>query len=118
VALSREKNRSGSLAEAARAKNLAVKLAMDRYLAGVESHLAVTDAEATLFAAEDQLARSQQAQALALALVALYKALGGAWPETVSSPGAGPDQTLRRAAPVGTGLMTGRTHHRGWEVNE
>ena len=72
---------------------------MDRYLAGVESYLAVTDAEAALYAAEDQLARSQQAQALAL--VALYKALGGGWPETVSSPEAGSDLTLRRAAPSG-----------------
>ena len=99
VALSREKNRSGSLAEAVRANDLAVKLAMDRYLAGVESYLAVTDAEAALYAAEDQLARSQQAQALAL--VALYKALGGGWPETVSSPEVGPDLTLRRAAPSG-----------------
>jgi multidrug efflux system outer membrane protein len=99
VALSREKNRSGSLAEAVRANDLAVKLAMDRYLAGVESYLAVTDAEAALYAAEDQLARSQQAQALAL--VALYKALGGGWPETVSSPEVGSDLTLRRAAPSG-----------------
>jgi NodT family efflux transporter outer membrane factor (OMF) lipoprotein len=116
VALSREKNRSGSLAEAVGANNLAVKLAMDRYLAGVESYLAVTDAEAALFAAEDQLARSREAQALAL--VALYKALGGGWPETVSSPGAGPDLMLRPAAPVGTGLMNGRTNHSGWELDE
>lgn len=80
VALSREKDRSRSLAEAVRANKLAVNLAMDRYLAGVESYLAVTDAEAALYAAEDQSARNRQAQALAL--VALYKALGGGWSAT------------------------------------
>lgn len=77
VGLSRERNRSESLAEAVRANDLAVKLAMDRYLAGVQSYLAVIDAQAALYAAEDQLAQSRQAQALAL--VALYKALGGGW---------------------------------------
>ncbi len=79
VGLSREKTRSESLAEAVRANGLAVKLAMDRYLAGVQSYLAVTDAQAALYAAEDQLAQSRQAQALAL--IALYKALGGGWQE-------------------------------------
>ena len=86
VAISREKNRSGSLAEAVRANDLAVKLAMDRYIAGVQSYLAVTDAQAALYAAEDQLAQSRQAQSQAL--VALYKALGGGWEETASSPEA------------------------------
>jgi outer membrane protein TolC len=59
------------------ANNLAVKLAMERYLAGVQSYLAVIDAQAALYAAEDQVAQSRQAQVLAL--VALYKALGGGW---------------------------------------
>jgi len=86
TALSREKLRSRSLAEAVEANGLAVKLAMDRYLAGVQSYLAVTDAQAALYAAEDQLAQSRQAQSQAL--VALYKALGGGWRETDSSPGA------------------------------
>jgi NodT family efflux transporter outer membrane factor (OMF) lipoprotein len=86
TALSREKIRSGSLVEAVEANGLAVKLAMDRYLAGVQSYLAVTDAQAALYAAEDQLAQSRQAQSQAL--VALYKALGGGWEETASSPGA------------------------------
>ena len=86
VTISREKNRSESLAEAVRANDLAVKLAMDRYIAGVQSYLAVTDAQAALYAAEDQLAQSRQAQSQAL--VALYKALGGGWEETASSPEA------------------------------
>lgn len=77
VAISREKRRSESLAEAVRANDLAVQLAMDRYLAGLQSYLAVNDAQAARYAAQDQLAQSRQAQSLAL--IALYKALGGGW---------------------------------------
>jgi NodT family efflux transporter outer membrane factor (OMF) lipoprotein len=88
VAISREKTRSESLAEAVRANDLAVQLAMDRYLAGVQSYLAVTDAQAALYAAEDQLAQSRQAQSLAL--VALYKALGGGWQEETATPSSSP----------------------------
>jgi NodT family efflux transporter outer membrane factor (OMF) lipoprotein len=77
VAISREKNRVKFLDEAVLANDLAVKLAMERYLAGVQSYLAVIDAQAALYAAEDQVAQSRQAQVLAL--VALYKALGGGW---------------------------------------
>lgn len=77
VAISREKNRIKFLDEAVLANDLAVKLAMERYLAGVQSYLAVIDAQAALYAAEDQVAQSRQAQVLAL--VALYKALGGGW---------------------------------------
>jgi multidrug efflux system outer membrane protein len=87
VAISREKKRSESLAEAVRANDLAVQLAMDRYLAGLQSYLAVTDAQAARYAAEDQLAQSRQAQSLAL--IALYKALGGGWQEELSSSAEG-----------------------------
>ena len=86
VAISREKNRVKFLDEAVRANDLAVKLAMDRYLAGAESYLAVIDAQAALYAAEDQLAQSRQTHILSL--VALYKALGGGW-QQVSRPGDG-----------------------------
>jgi outer membrane protein TolC len=86
VAISREKNRVKFLDEAVRANDLAVKLAMDRYLAGAESYLAVIDAQAALYAAEDQLALSRQTHILSL--VALYKALGGGW-QQVSKPGDG-----------------------------
>jgi len=86
VAISRERNRVLYLDEAVRANDLAVKLAMDRYLAGAESYLAVIDAQAALYAAEDQLAQSRQTHILSL--VALYKALGGGW-QQVSAPGDG-----------------------------
>jgi len=79
VALSREKQRMDALADSVRENDLAVQLAMDRYLAGLQSFLAVTDAQAALYAAEDQLAQSRENRALAF--VALYKALGGGWLE-------------------------------------
>jgi NodT family efflux transporter outer membrane factor (OMF) lipoprotein len=79
VALSREKRRVDPLTDSVRENDLAVQLAMDRYLAGLQSFLAVTDAQAALYAAEDQLAQSRENQALAF--VALYKALGGGWLE-------------------------------------
>jgi outer membrane protein TolC len=77
VAISREKRRVKFLDEAVRANELAVKLAMERYLAGAQSYLAVIDAQGALYGAEDQLAQSRQAQVLAM--VSLYKALGGGW---------------------------------------
>lgn len=77
VALSREELRVKALSESVRANDLAVRLAKDRYLAGIQSYLAVIDAQRALYFAEDQLAQSRQNQALAL--VALYKALGGGW---------------------------------------
>lgn len=77
VALSREKQRVIALAEAVRANELAVKFAMERYVSGLQSYLAVIDAQRALYSAEDQLALSRQNQATAF--VALYKALGGGW---------------------------------------
>jgi outer membrane protein, multidrug efflux system len=80
VALSRERRRVEALANAVQENDLAVQLAMDRYLAGLQSFLAVTDAQAALYTAEDQLAQSREK--LTLAFVALYKALGGGWLES------------------------------------
>jgi len=88
VAISREKNRVKFLEEAVRENNLAVKLAMERYLAGVQSYLAVIDAQAAHYAAEDQLAQSRLAEALAI--VSLYKALGGGWHQASTTATTGP----------------------------
>ena len=44
----------------------------------VESFLPVLDAERSLYAADDALAQSERDSALAL--IALYKSLGGGWP--------------------------------------
>jgi outer membrane protein, multidrug efflux system len=54
-----------------------VDLALDRYRAGKASYLDVLDAEQQLFPSEDVLAQTQRDQLLAV--VNLYKALGGGW---------------------------------------
>ena len=77
VALSREKLRSEALAKGVEANSLASELAMERYKAGFQSYLEVIDAETALYIGQDLLAQSQQNRALAL--VSLYKALGGGW---------------------------------------
>jgi outer membrane protein TolC len=52
---------------------------MERYRVGIQSYLEVLDAETALYLAQDQLAQSRQNRAVAL--VSLYKALGGGWRE-------------------------------------
>jgi multidrug efflux system outer membrane protein len=56
----------------------AVKLSSERYLAGKASYYEVLEAQQQLFPSELSLARTQRDQLLAV--VALYKALGGGWP--------------------------------------
>jgi multidrug efflux system outer membrane protein len=53
------------------------KLANKRYKGGLDSYLAVLDADRQLFTAELDLASVQRDQLLTL--VQLYKALGGGW---------------------------------------
>lgn len=77
VAISRERQRVSALTESVRANELAVTFAMERYVSGLQSYLAVIDAQRALYSAEDQLALSRQNHATAF--VALYKALGGGW---------------------------------------
>jgi NodT family efflux transporter outer membrane factor (OMF) lipoprotein len=79
VALSREKLRTEALARAVEANTLASELAMERYKAGVQSYLEVLDAETALYNGRDQLVQSRQNHVLAL--ISLYKALGGGWTE-------------------------------------
>jgi multidrug efflux system outer membrane protein len=55
----------------------AVDLALERYRAGKASYVEVLDAEQALFPSEDALAQAQRDQLLAV--VNLYKALGGGW---------------------------------------
>jgi multidrug efflux system outer membrane protein len=54
-----------------------VDLALDRYRAGKASYIEVLDAEQQLFPSQDVLAQTQRDQLLAV--VNLYKALGGGW---------------------------------------
>jgi multidrug efflux system outer membrane protein len=67
----------------------AVQLANIRYQGGVTSYLEVLDAETRLFVAELDLVRANQDERLAI--VQLYKALGGGWepPPSGVSPAAG-----------------------------
>jgi outer membrane protein TolC len=44
---------------------------------GLESFLSVLDAKRSVYAAEDQLVRSEKTTAVTL--IAVYKALGGGW---------------------------------------
>jgi multidrug efflux system outer membrane protein len=77
VVLSQEKRRAEALTEAVASNDLAVQLANERYLAGLQSYLAVIDALSAQYTAQDELAQSMQKQVLGF--VSLYKALGGGW---------------------------------------
>jgi multidrug efflux system outer membrane protein len=74
----RARARLASLREAARASERAAELAQLRFQEGVADFLQVLDAQRTLLEAESQLAAGRTAAAVSL--VALYKAVGGAWP--------------------------------------
>jgi multidrug efflux system outer membrane protein len=61
----------------------AVKLSTERYLAGKADYYEVLEAQQQLFPAELNLARTQRDQLLAV--VSLYKTLGGGWKEETTS---------------------------------
>src|SRR5262249_23914712 len=77
TAQDREQQRRESLRAAVAANRRALALATDRYTSGLESFLGVLDAERSVYPAEDQLVQSERNAAVAL--IALYKALGGGW---------------------------------------
>ena len=64
------------------------RLANMRYKGGIDSYLAVLDADRQLFTAELDLATVQRDQLLTL--VQLYKALGGGWEAQARTPEAAP----------------------------
>jgi outer membrane protein, multidrug efflux system len=88
VAYANTQLRSDKLAAESAADGEATRIAMLLYERGVESFLPVLDAERSLYAADDELAQSERDSTLAL--IALYKSLGGGW-RTASSeiPAAG-----------------------------
>jgi NodT family efflux transporter outer membrane factor (OMF) lipoprotein len=73
----RELRRQESLSASVAANRRALELATERYTSGLENFLAVLDAQRSLYAAEDQLVQSERN--VAVALIAVYKALGGGW---------------------------------------
>ncbi|HEY5282058.1 MAG TPA: efflux transporter outer membrane subunit, partial [Polyangia bacterium] len=86
VALARNRERGEALARASEAARAAAQLAKQRYGVGVIDFQSVIDTERTVLSVEDSLA-STRADGV-LALIRLYKALGGGWsqePETRSA---------------------------------
>jgi len=72
---SRDQNERDRLAHAVSAESRAVDLADSRYRAGLDSFLAVLDAQRTLRDGEDRLAAAETR--VAVSAISLYKALGG-----------------------------------------
>jgi multidrug efflux system outer membrane protein len=77
ISYSQERNRRNLLASAAQASEQAMQLANLRYREGVADFLTVLDSEARL--RQDQVLLAQSETATAIALTAVYKALGGGW---------------------------------------
>ena len=77
VAFGREQERQRSLVDAERATRRASVLAGEQHRAGLVDFLTVLDADRSLLAAQDELARSERM--LGQNLIRLYKALGGGW---------------------------------------
>jgi multidrug efflux system outer membrane protein len=75
--LAHQSNQVNALAQA-------VKLSSERYVAGKASYYEVLEAQQQLFPAELNLARTRRDQLLAV--VSLYKALGGGWEQEINSP--------------------------------
>lgn len=79
VNLAYEQDRQSALARTLDSSRRSATLADDRYRGGVGNFLDVLDAQRAAFDAEEELAVSRGDSLRAL--VALYKALGGGWPE-------------------------------------
>lgn len=85
VALARNRERVEALAIAAESARNAAELARQRYSAGLIDFQSVLDTERSVLSAEDGLASSRADGVLAL--IRLYKALGGGWsPQTAIRP--------------------------------
>ena len=77
VSFASSRQRQAHLEVASQASAQAVELARVRYSDGIDSFLNVLDAQRQLLSIQEQLAQSKTGTGLAL--VALYKALGGGW---------------------------------------
>jgi len=76
-AYAEEQNRRAALQQASEAARQAVKLAQNKYEAGIIDFNEVLDAQRSLLSFEDQLAQSEGT--VTTNLITLYKALGGGW---------------------------------------
>jgi outer membrane protein TolC len=77
VSFNREQVRLEALRGAVTANQKAVDLSTELYEKGSTDFLYVLDAQRSLFAAEDEMAQSEEQ--VTIDLVAVYKALGGGW---------------------------------------
>jgi multidrug efflux system outer membrane protein len=77
VAEEKLKQQRAALEKQVAALRDAVRLSLDRYNIGLSNYFEVLDAEQQLYPAEDALAQTERDQLLAV--VSLYKALGGGW---------------------------------------
>jgi multidrug efflux system outer membrane protein len=77
TAFGRQRARRDYLREASAASQQAAKLARERYQNGVADFLTVLDAERVMLEAESRQAESETLTAVAL--VDIYRALGGGW---------------------------------------
>lgn len=85
VALARNRERSAALTLATGAAQSAAELARQRYAAGLIDFQSVLDTERSVRALEDSLASTRTDGVLAL--IKLYKALGGGWsPQSAARP--------------------------------
>ncbi|MGH9846693.1 MAG: TolC family protein, partial [Blastocatellia bacterium] len=73
----REREQRAQLEKAVASNRRSVELSRELYIAGLSDFLSVLEAQNALYASENQLAQSEAA--VAINLVALYKALGGGW---------------------------------------
>lgn len=94
--LAYEQDRQSALARTLDASRRSATLADDRYRGGVGNFLDVLDAQRAAFDAEDELAASRGDSLRAL--IALYKALGGGWPEDLAVATSGHSPTTGVAA--------------------
>jgi multidrug efflux system outer membrane protein len=79
-----------------KALETAVRVSTERYLAGKASYYEVLEAQQQLFPAELGLARTQRDERLAV--VSLYKALGGGWEDEINSnPGKAQEPQRKKA---------------------
>ncbi len=84
VALDRERKTRALLQKAVHSSRQALEIARGQYTVGLTPFLNVLQSENTVFESLDKLALSNQR--LALAMIALYKALGGGWQAEAEAP--------------------------------
>jgi len=85
--------------ETTKALQTSVALSLQRYNDGVANYFEVLEAEQQLFPAELDLARTQRDELVAV--VTLYRALGGGWRLDVPGWSAAPDRSAAREKPSG-----------------